>query len=71
MMNLLRAKRVVWGLMFVLMTSVALLSYFAGGRYIASERAVEEALTVQAAIDATRLPDHRRCAVPDATSSCH
>jgi diguanylate cyclase (GGDEF)-like protein/PAS domain S-box-containing protein len=53
MMNLLRAKRVVWGLMFVLMTSVALLSYFAGGRYIASERAVEEALTVQAAIDAT------------------
>jgi diguanylate cyclase (GGDEF)-like protein/PAS domain S-box-containing protein len=53
MTDLLGAKRVVWGLMFVLMTSVALLSYFAGNRYVASERAVEEALAVQAAIDST------------------
>ncbi|HEX2881409.1 MAG TPA: CHASE3 domain-containing protein [Polyangiaceae bacterium] len=53
MKNLLRAKRVVWGLMFVLMTSVALLSYFAGNRYVASERAVEEAIAMQQAIDAT------------------
>jgi diguanylate cyclase (GGDEF)-like protein/PAS domain S-box-containing protein len=39
--------------MFVLMTSVATLSYFAGNRYLASERAVEEALAVQAAIEGT------------------
>jgi diguanylate cyclase (GGDEF)-like protein/PAS domain S-box-containing protein len=53
MANLLKAKRVVWGLIFLLVTAVAGLSYFSGDRYLAAARAVEEALAVRSAIDAT------------------
>src|SRR5687767_12565856 len=53
MANLLKIKRVVWGLIFLLVTGVACLSYFSGARYVAAARAVEQALAVQSAIDGT------------------
>src|SRR5689334_8457958 len=53
MANLLKAKRVVWGFIFVLVTAVAALSYFSGTRYLAAVQAVEQALAVQSAIDGT------------------
>lgn len=53
MATLLKTKRVVWGLIFALVTAVAALSYFSGARYLAAVGAVEQALTAQAAIDGT------------------
>jgi diguanylate cyclase (GGDEF)-like protein/PAS domain S-box-containing protein len=53
MANLLKTKRVVWGLTFFLVTVVAGLSYFSGARYVAAARAVEQALAVPSAIDST------------------
>lgn len=53
MKNLLATKRLVWGLMFVLMIAGAGLSYRSGSRYIAAAQAVEQALAVRAAIDET------------------
>ena len=51
MASLLKTKRAVWGLIFLLVTAVAGLSYASGGRYLAASRAVEQALAVQSAID--------------------
>lgn len=51
MASLLRTKRAVWGLIFLLVTAVAGLSYASGDRYLAASRAVEQALAVQTAID--------------------
>jgi diguanylate cyclase (GGDEF)-like protein/PAS domain S-box-containing protein len=51
MASLLKTKRAVWGLIFLLVTAVAGLSYASGARYLAASRAVEQALAVQSAID--------------------
>jgi diguanylate cyclase (GGDEF)-like protein/PAS domain S-box-containing protein len=51
MASLLKTKRVVWGVIFALVTAVAALSYSSGARYLAAARAVEQALAAQAAID--------------------
>jgi diguanylate cyclase (GGDEF)-like protein/PAS domain S-box-containing protein len=51
MASLLKTKRVVWGIIFALVTAVAALSYSSGSRYLAAARAVEQALAAQAAID--------------------
>lgn len=53
MRDLLKAKRLIWGVLFVLASAVACLSYFSGTRYVAAVNAVEHALAVQAAIDGT------------------
>lgn len=53
MSSLLKTKRVVWGVIFALVTAVAALSYSSGARYLAAARAVEQALAAQAAIDGT------------------
>ena len=53
MASLLKTKRVVWGLIFALVTAVAALSYSSGARYLAAARAVEQALVAQAGIDGT------------------
>jgi diguanylate cyclase (GGDEF)-like protein/PAS domain S-box-containing protein len=53
MASLLKTKRVVWGVIFALVTAVAALSYSSGARYLAAARAVEQALAAQAAIDGT------------------
>src|SRR5690349_75122 len=53
MADLLRAKRLVWGVIFLLVTAVASLSYLSGTRYVAAVRAVEQTLAVQSAIDGT------------------
>jgi diguanylate cyclase (GGDEF)-like protein/PAS domain S-box-containing protein len=51
MTDLLRAKRLIWGVIFLLLTGVACLSYFSGTRYVAAVRAVDQALAVQSAIN--------------------
>jgi CHASE3 domain sensor protein len=51
MASLLKTKRVVWGIIFALVTAVAALSYSSGARYLAAARAVEHALAAQAGID--------------------
>src|SRR5688500_19523971 len=53
MASLLKTKRVVWGVIFALVTAMAALSYSSGARYLAAARAVEQALAAQAAIDGT------------------
>src|SRR5688572_19560340 len=53
MANPLKTTRLVWALVFLLMTGVALLAYTSGTRYVAAVQAVEQTLAVQAAIDGT------------------
>jgi two-component system, cell cycle response regulator len=53
MSSLLKTKRVVWGLMCLLLTAISVLSYASGKRYLAASRAVEQAILVQQAIDGT------------------
>jgi diguanylate cyclase (GGDEF)-like protein/PAS domain S-box-containing protein len=50
MASLLRTKRFGWGVIFVLFTIVALLSYFSSQRYLAALRAVEHSQAVQSAV---------------------
>lgn len=49
MYQLLKAKRLIWGAVFTLVTVVALLSHFSGKRYRAAVQAVEHTLSVDAA----------------------
>jgi diguanylate cyclase (GGDEF)-like protein/PAS domain S-box-containing protein len=51
MASLLKAKRLIWGLIFLLVTATAALSYVAGTRYMATVVAVEQAVAVQSAIE--------------------
>lgn len=51
MKNLLKAKRVIWLIIFALVTAVSCLSYFAGKRYLATVESVEQTLAVRTAID--------------------
>lgn len=53
MANLLKAKRLIWGIFFVLVTATAMLSYVSGKRYVATVQAVDQAVAVQSAIDQT------------------
>jgi diguanylate cyclase (GGDEF)-like protein/PAS domain S-box-containing protein len=53
MANLLKAKRFVWGLIFLLVTVVAGLVYVSGSRYLAAVRAIEQTLALQSAIEGT------------------
>jgi diguanylate cyclase (GGDEF)-like protein/PAS domain S-box-containing protein len=50
---LLKAKRLIWGVVFALVTLVALVSYFSAQRYVAAVSAVEHTLAVDAAINGT------------------
>lgn len=52
MADLLRAKRFVWGLIFLLVTVTAGFVYVAGTRYLAAMRAVEHTMAVQSSIEA-------------------
>ncbi len=51
MASLLRTKRLLWGIIFGLVTVMAWLSYVSGRRYIRAERWIEHTLEVQATID--------------------
>lgn len=51
MANVLKAKRLIWGLILLLVTSTAALSYVSGTRYVATVQAVDQAVAVQSAID--------------------
>jgi diguanylate cyclase (GGDEF)-like protein/PAS domain S-box-containing protein len=53
MTALLKTKRFLWGAILILVTGVALLSYFSGRRYLAAVNAVEHTLAVQSAINGT------------------
>ena len=53
MKNPLKATRMVWAVVLLLMAGVAALAYTSGTRYVAAVRAVEQTLAVQAAIDGT------------------
>ncbi len=50
MATILQTKRLGWALIFLLVTTVGLLSYFSGKRYVAAMAAVEHTLTVKSAI---------------------
>jgi len=51
MSSLLRTKRLLWGIIFGLVTVMAWLSYVSGRRYIRAEGWIEHTLEVQATID--------------------
>ena len=51
MASLLRTKRLLWGIIFGLVTVMAWLSYVSSRRYLRAERWVEHTLQVQATID--------------------
>src|ERR1700753_179059 len=51
MASLLRTKRLLWGIIFGLVTVMAWLSCVSGRRYIRAERWIEHTLEVQATID--------------------
>jgi diguanylate cyclase (GGDEF)-like protein/PAS domain S-box-containing protein len=51
MSELLNTKRLIWGVVFAIVTAVALLSHFAARRYLAAVKAVEETMAVESAID--------------------
>ncbi len=51
MASLLRAKRLLWGIIFGLMTVMGALSYVSGRRYLRAEGWVEHTLQVQSTID--------------------
>lgn len=51
MSSLLRTKRLLWGIIFGLVTVMAWLSYVSGRRYIRAERWIEHTLEVQRTID--------------------
>jgi diguanylate cyclase (GGDEF)-like protein/PAS domain S-box-containing protein len=51
MSSLLRTKRLLWGVIFGLVTVMAWLSYVSGRRYTRAERWIEHTLQVQATID--------------------
>ena len=53
MADLLRTKRLVWGLILFVVTLVGGLVYVAGTRYLSAMRAVEHTLAVESAIEAT------------------
>ncbi|HEY4106470.1 MAG TPA: CHASE3 domain-containing protein, partial [Polyangiaceae bacterium] len=51
MASLLRTKRLLWGVIFGLVTVMAWLSYVSGRRYVRAERWIEHTLQVQATLD--------------------
>ena len=53
MAGLLQTKRLGWAVISVLVTVMALLSYFTGKSYLAAVRAVEHTLAVQTAVHST------------------
>ena len=53
MASLLKSKRLVWAVISVFTTVLALLSYFTGARYLAAVRAVEHTMAVESAIHTT------------------
>jgi diguanylate cyclase (GGDEF)-like protein/PAS domain S-box-containing protein len=53
MATLLQTKRLIWGVVLLLVTLVAALSYFSGRKYLATVEAVEQTLAVQSEIDGT------------------
>jgi diguanylate cyclase (GGDEF)-like protein/PAS domain S-box-containing protein len=53
MANILQIRRLVWVLLFFVVTLAGAFSYFSGTRYLAAVRAVEESLAVQLGIDHT------------------
>lgn len=53
MSAVLRTKRLVWGIVLLLGTLAAALSYVSGTRYLATVAAVEQTLAVQSEIDGT------------------
>jgi CHASE3 domain sensor protein len=53
MITRLRAKRILWGLLFFLVSAAAGVAYVFAERYLAAANAVEQALAVQSTIDGT------------------
>jgi len=53
MATILQTKRLAWALIFLVVTAVALLSYFSGKRYVAAMAAVEHTLAVESTISGT------------------
>src|SRR5215471_13866048 len=53
MASVLQVRRLVWGLLFLVVSAAGCFSYFSGVRYLAAVRAVEEVLAVQSDIDAS------------------
>lgn len=51
MASVLQVRRLVWGLLFLVVSAAGCFSYFSGVRYLATMRAVEEVLAVQSDID--------------------
>src|SRR5450432_232199 len=53
MANLLRTKRLIWGLIGAVVMAVAVLSYISGTRYVAAVHAVQQTLAVELAVEGT------------------